>query len=105
MHDEINPNSIEEERIPTGEREVIRERLPPDTLPYEDEQPTTSGVQALQDDESSKRPTLSEKLLLFQVTYNISEVAMQHLLNLLLEENINVPPTVFRLKKAQTPND
>jgi hypothetical protein len=46
-------------------------------------------------------PTLSlaEELLIYFVIFNVSHSAMTYLLQLLTRHNINVPPTVYKLKK------
>lgn len=49
--------------------------------------------------ESEKTPTLSQKLLYFFLVFNISVRVMNYLLNLMAEEGMNVPRTVYLLKK------
>lgn len=46
-----------------------------------------------------RRATLAEKLLYFYLAFSLSNTAMQYLLCLLNEEGIEVPQSVYLLKK------
>lgn len=63
------------------------------------------NTSTLENDDLVTRPQLPSKLLHFFRTYNISENAMQYLLNTLNEEGITVPGTVYMLKKSEVKTD
>ncbi len=56
------------------------------------------------DEDTTKPKSLTEELLVFMLLFNVSHSAMQYLLKLLLKHNVDVPPSVYLLRKTLVPD-
>ena len=94
-----NTMDIDEENL-VQELEITEECFPENKLEEINE--------SIDDEPASNMETkeigLAHKLLIFFIMFNISHRAMKFLLNILIDEGLNVPPSVYLLKKNLNTN-